>query len=122
VGFTRSPAKEEKKAARRLPVNFSGVDRQKPVAGQGREAASRGRWGWGLYGARVEGTVGEFGDGFFRFGFGGELEVTVVSVAVCFGLHRVLVPRFRLIADSESTVGVLFLHLLLTTGWAGLGR
>jgi hypothetical protein len=59
---------------------------------------------------------GGFGDG------RGELEVTVVSVAVCFGLRPVLVPQFRLIADSESTVGVLFLHLLLTTGWAGLGR
>jgi hypothetical protein len=52
----------------------------------------------------------------------GELEVTVVSVAVCFGLRPVLVPRFRLIADNQEYCGSTFLHFLLTTGWAGLGR
>jgi hypothetical protein len=63
VGFIQSPA-EEKKAARRRPVNLTGSSRSPGGGGGG---FLDGRWGQGVCGARVEATVGRFGDGFSRF-------------------------------------------------------
>jgi hypothetical protein len=97
VGFIQSPAKE-KKAARRRPVKLTGRSRSPGGGGGG---FLEGRWGRGLYGARVEGTVGGLVMVSIVFWLRGELDVTGP-----FLLRFVLVSRswsrFRLIADSEE--------------------